>query len=90
MLEYGLTFGGMVMKRLIAIAVVVLGGGYAYEHYTGHKIGIGSTFKLTTGAISGGFAGGYGMAVDTGGSIGSSVGGLAQGVSNSMGSAFGN
>lgn len=90
MLQYQREPGELGMKQLIAIAVIGLGGGLAYEHYTGHQIGIGSTFRLTTGAISGGFAGGYGMAVDTGSSIGGSVGGLAQGVSNSMGSVFGN
>ena len=78
------------MKQFIAIAVIGLGAGFAYEHYTGHQIGIGSTFKLATGAISGGLAGGYGMAVDTGSSMRGSMGGLTQGVSNSLGSAFGN
>lgn len=78
------------MKRLIASAVIILGAGFAYESYTGHQIGIGTTFKLTTGAIGGGFAGGYGMAVDAGNSIGGSMGGLANGVSNSVGSVFGN
>ena len=78
------------MKRLIAIAVIVLGGGYAYENYTGREIGITKTFQLTTGAIAGGFSGGYGMAVDAGSSIGGSANGLANGVSGSMGSVFGN
>jgi hypothetical protein len=78
------------MKKLLACAVIVLGAGYGYEQYTGHEIGIGTTFKLTSGAIAGGFAGGYGMAVDTGNSIGGSVGGMASGVSNSMGAVFGN
>ena len=78
------------MKRLIALAIIVLGAGYGYETYTGHKIGIGTTFKLTTGAIAGGFAGGYGAAVDAGSSIGSSMGGLAGGVSGGMGSVLGN
>lgn len=77
------------MKRVLFLAIVLIGGGFAYEVYTGKDIGVRRVFDVTRGAVAGGFAGGYGMATDAGKSIGGSVGGMAGGVANSMGGAFG-
>ena len=77
------------MKRVLVLAIVLIGGAFAYEAYTGNDIGVRRVFDVTRGAVAGGFAGGYGMATDAGRSIGGSVGGLAGGVTNTMGGVFG-
>ena len=77
------------MKRVLILVIVLVGGAFAYETYTGHDIGVRKAYDVTRGAISGGFAGGYGMATGAGQSIGGAVGGIANGVSNNMGAAFG-
>ncbi len=78
------------MKRVLLLVVVLIGGAYAFELYSGKDIGVQRAFDLTVGAVSGGFAGGYGMATGASQSIGGAVGGVANGVSNNMGAVFGN
>lgn len=76
------------MKRVLVLAVIVLGGAYSYEAYTGHEIGVRRSFDIARGAVSGGMAGGFGVATGAAKSVGGSAAGLASGISGNMGSVF--
>ena len=78
------------MKRILILALVLIGAGIGFEQYTGKSIGVTKTFELGTNAFAAGFAGGYGMATDVGRSVGGASAGLGQSIGNNMGSVFGN
>ena len=78
------------MKRILIIALMLIGAGIGFEQYSGKSIGVAKTFEFGTTVFSGAFAGGYGMATDVGRSVSGASSGLGQSVGNTMGSVFGN
>lgn len=67
-----------MVKRILLVAIVVSFAGIGYERFTGHGIGVSSTFEKVALGASGLFAGGYGLAASSvAGTVGSAVKGVA-------------
>ena len=50
------------MKRLLAIALVLVLAGYSYEKISGHGIGVSRTMGWVAAGFNGTMGGGYGVA----------------------------
>ncbi len=69
------------MVRFIALVLVLVAVGYAYEAQSGRNIGVKAGFKWMSGCA----LGGYGMATGATTSVGGAVKGMAGGISSSLG-----